>query len=106
MSGRAAGLSELSDTPWVEIACEDAQRLTVCDGDMLEVESRRGTIRAQARIVQGMMPGVIFVPFHFAEAAANALTSGAQVDPQSKIPGLKATPVSVRPVAGPQSAGS
>jgi predicted molibdopterin-dependent oxidoreductase YjgC len=33
-------------------------------------------------------PGVVFMPFHFAEAAANKLTIAA-LDPTGKIPQLK-----------------
>jgi predicted molibdopterin-dependent oxidoreductase YjgC len=51
---------------------------------------------APARITAGTKPGVIFMPFHFADAPANALTSSKHLDPQSKIPGLKASAVSVR----------
>ena len=52
----------------------------------------------------GIKPGVIFMPFHFADAPANALTSGKHLDPQAKIPGLKATAVSVRRAGGAPSA--
>lgn len=100
MTGRAAGLSGLNPTGYVEIGPEDAERFSVCDGETLEVRSGRGSIRAPARVSPGLKPGVVFVPFHFAEAAANTLTSGEHLDPQSKIPGLKTTPVSVRKVPG------
>jgi len=39
---------------------------------------------------------VVFLPFHFAEAAANLLTLDV-VDPQAKIPHYKATPVRLDP---------
>ena len=38
--------------------------------------------------------GVVFLPFHFAEAAANLLTIDA-LDPQAKIPEYKACAVRV-----------
>lgn len=40
--------------------------------------------------------GVIFIPFHFAEAAANLLTNDV-LDPQAKIPEFKACAVQVFP---------
>jgi predicted molibdopterin-dependent oxidoreductase YjgC len=40
--------------------------------------------------------GVVFIPFHFAEAAANLLTNDA-LDPQAKIPEFKACAVQVFP---------
>ena len=96
MTGHSEGLGELNPTGYAEISAEDAKRLGVCDGEMLEIESRRGTVEAAARITAGVRPGVIFMPFHFADAPANALTSGKKLDPQAKIPGLKTTPVGVR----------
>jgi len=98
MTARSHGLSELSPAGYVEICEQDAERLGVSEGDSLEVTSPRATVMAPARITEGLRPGVIFMPFHFADAPANALTSGAVLDPQSKIPGLKATAVSVRAV--------
>jgi len=40
---------------------------------------------------------VVFIPFHFAEAAANALTNAA-LDPIAKIPEYKVCAVKVEPV--------
>jgi predicted molibdopterin-dependent oxidoreductase YjgC len=40
--------------------------------------------------------GVVFIPFHFSEAAANLLTIDA-LDPQAKIPEYKACAVRVIP---------
>ena len=96
MTGHSEGLGELNPTGYAEISSEDAERLEVCDGDMIEIESRRGVVEAPARITAGAKPGVLFMPFHFADAPANALTSGKKLDPQAKIPGLKTTPVGVR----------
>jgi len=41
-------------------------------------------------------PGVVFIPFHFREAAANLLTINA-IDPQAKIPEYKACAVRITP---------
>jgi formate dehydrogenase major subunit len=43
-------------------------------------------------------PGMVFVPFHFAEAAANVLTNPA-LDPVAKIPEYKVAAVRVEKVA-------
>jgi anaerobic selenocysteine-containing dehydrogenase len=40
-------------------------------------------------------PGVIFIPFHFAEGAVNALTLNA-LDPESAIPEFKVCAVAIR----------
>ena len=44
-----------------------------------------------------MTPGLVFIPFHFAEAAANALTHAA-LDPVAKIPEYKVCAVRVEPL--------
>ncbi len=66
------------DAMWPECTVElhpaDAARLGIVEGECVEVSSRRGSITARA-LVTGRSPrGVVFVPMHFAEAAANALT--------------------------------
>jgi predicted molibdopterin-dependent oxidoreductase YjgC len=60
------------------------------------VSSRRGSIVLRATVSQNTKPGVVFIPFHFAEAAANLLTIDA-LDPQAKIPEFKACGVKVVP---------
>jgi formate dehydrogenase major subunit len=46
------------------------------------------------RVTDRIRPGVLFIPFHFAEAAANALTNAA-LDPDSGIPEYKVCAVRV-----------
>jgi len=42
--------------------------------------------------------GTIFMPFHFAQAAANRLTN-AKLDPVAKIPELKVCAINIEPAA-------
>ena len=62
--------------------------LSVEDGDTVRVETRRGTIELEARVQERVDEGVLFIPFHVWEAAANELTNTA-LDPTAKIPELK-----------------
>jgi predicted molibdopterin-dependent oxidoreductase YjgC len=62
----------------------------------VRVASRRGQIVLRAQVSEKTGPGVVFIPFHFAEAAANLLTIDA-LDPQAKIPEFKACAVQVFP---------
>ncbi len=39
-----------------------------------QVTSRRGTLKARAKVTNGYNPGMIFMNFHFPEAAVNLLT--------------------------------
>jgi anaerobic selenocysteine-containing dehydrogenase len=63
-TGRAPQLQAAAPEVWVEISATDAAAAGVEEGDLLEVSSPRGTIRAQARIT-GIRSGVLFVPFHY-----------------------------------------
>ncbi len=60
----------------------------------MTVTSRRGSVDTMALVTAGIMPGVVFMPFHYAESAANVLTNSA-VDPVAKIPELKVCAVRV-----------
>jgi formate dehydrogenase major subunit len=51
------------------------------------------------RLTERIKPGVVFIPFHYAEAAANALTHAA-LDPIARIPEYKICAVKVEPVRG------
>ena len=58
------------------------------NGDMVAVETRRGSIAIMARSDKAVAEDMIFVPFAYVEAAANILTNP-QVDPYGKIPEFK-----------------
>ncbi len=64
----------------------------------MRVVSRRGQIELGVRVTERIKPGIVFIPFHFAEAAANTLTNSA-VDPVAKIPEYKVCAVKVEPAA-------
>ena len=67
----------------------------------MEVSSRRGAIKLRL-LVTGRSPrGTIFIPFHFAEAAANVLTA-VQIDARAKIPDYKNTAVAVHKITPPK----
>lgn len=81
-------LNEIVDEAFVEIHPNDASNYNISDGEMISVSSRRGSIRIKAKISGIPKPNVVFIPFHFAEAAANRLTIDA-LDPTCKIPEFK-----------------
>ena len=88
MTRRSKGLDALAPGPYVEMNLADAGRLKVADGDQVRVESRRGAIELPAKVADRVDEGVLFIPFHFWEAAANELTNTA-LCPTAKIPELK-----------------
>ena len=91
---RHSWLDDLFPEALMEINPADAARLKIADGSAVRVTSRRGSIVLHARVTQKTTPGVVFIPFHFAEAAANLLTQDV-IDPQAKIPEYKACAVRV-----------
>ncbi len=97
MSRNSRVLDELAPEAFVEMNRHDAQDHDIGDGEVVAVSSRRGSIRIKARVVDTIKPGVVFIPFHFAEAAANVLTIGAY-DPVAKIPELKVCACAVEKV--------
>jgi formate dehydrogenase alpha subunit len=100
MTGRSA-LEEIFPEAVCEISPEDAENLGVGLGDWVMIRSRRGSIKMRA-LVTGRSPrGTVFVPFHFAEAAANALTIET-IDARAKIPDYKNTAVRVERAAPPE----
>ena len=88
MTMKSEGLNELAPECFVEISSLDAGEYKIEEGDLLKVISRRGEIEAKAKISEKAVKGTIFLPFHYAEAAANKLTIGA-LDPVAKIPEYK-----------------
>ena len=75
---------------------EDAKKIGFNgEGARVIVESRRGSVVVQARAVDHLQQGLVFMNFHFREAATNLLTLDA-LDPVSKIPGYKVCAVRIR----------
>jgi formate dehydrogenase alpha subunit len=83
---------------YVEISPADAQAMDIKDGERVKVSSRRGEIQIKAKISRKVNRGVVFIPFHFAETAANVLTNPAY-DPTAKIPEFKVCAVKVEKLA-------
>jgi formate dehydrogenase major subunit len=70
------------------VSVEDAEALGVGNSGDIKVTTRRGTITTKAFVTKRIPKGTVFIPFHFAEAAANVLTNNA-LDPIAKIPEYK-----------------
>ena len=94
MTRRSETLTEQVNEAIMEINPADARTVGIADGDTVKVTSRRGEISLKAWVTDSIKEGVVFIPFHFAEAAANVLTNPAY-DPLAKIPELKVCAVRV-----------
>jgi formate dehydrogenase major subunit len=98
MTGRVDGLNKLVPESYVEVNPIMGKELNIADGEIVVISSRRGHIRAKARISERVQKNVVFMPFHFAEGAANMLTNSV-LDPVCKTPELKVCAVSIHKVA-------
>ena len=95
MTRRCAPLEHLAPRAEAEFSLEDALKYGISDGDKVELSTRRGKVKVAARVTERMTPGVVFLPFHYAESPANMLTSDA-LDPVCKIPEFKVSAVKVK----------
>jgi predicted molibdopterin-dependent oxidoreductase YjgC len=91
---RNSELNTLYPEALLDINEVDAERSGLRTGDVARVSSRRGTVVLRVHVSPMARPGVVFIPMHFAEAAANVLTIDA-LDPTAKIPEFKACAVNV-----------
>ncbi len=94
MTRRSISISEYRKEELVQLNGDDAAKLGIEDGDLVTISSRRGSIKARVKITDIVPSGVVFMTFHFGEAAVNVLT-GHALDPVSKTPELKVTAVRV-----------
>ncbi len=88
MTRRAEALDALEPEAIAALNRWDMKRLGVAPGDMVRVATRRGEVTLKAREDRDVAEGMVFIPFCFAEAAANLLTNP-QLDPMGKIPEFK-----------------
>jgi formate dehydrogenase major subunit/formate dehydrogenase alpha subunit len=94
MTRRVPEIEAVAGKAYIEINAADAKELGVKDGQSIKVTSRRGEIDVPVRITDRVKAGVVFVPMHYAEAAANALTNNA-LDPVCSIPEYKVCAVKI-----------
>ncbi len=103
MTGRIIELMRSNPYAYVEINPADAQRLGIKPGDMVEVESRRGSNLLPAKVYEGPVKGMVFV-YWYDQAESrmiNKVTKDAY-DPGSKEPEFKICACRIRRVSGPR----
>ena len=82
----------------VEINPADARRLHIQPGEEVKASSRRGSITVRALLTERVKPGMVFIPLHYMENAANRLTNAA-LDPLTKTPEYKVCAVNLGKMA-------
>jgi anaerobic selenocysteine-containing dehydrogenase len=107
-TGNVPQLLKSCPTPYVAVHPADARRLGLVEGAWAEIRvAGRGQARYEVRVTDDVLPGIVFVPFHWGAhrhtgGSINTLLDPA-VDPRSKQPGLKFRAVQVRPAPGRRS---
>jgi formate dehydrogenase major subunit len=88
MTRRASKLDDLEPVAMVDMNSADLVALNIEPGDTVRVSTRRGHIDINVRVDNNVAKGSLFIPFCYAEAAANVLTNPV-LDPFGKIPEFK-----------------
>jgi formate dehydrogenase major subunit len=100
MTRRAGILDALEPEAAAFLSPKELHRIGVVPGEPIRLETRRGAVTVKARADRDVPDGMVFMPFCYAEAAANLLTNPA-LDPFGRIPGFKFC--AVRATAAPAS---
>jgi formate dehydrogenase major subunit len=88
MTRRANVLDSLEPEAVAFLSPKDLRRLNLWPGDFVRLDTRRGAIEIKVRSDRDVPENMVFMPFCYAEAAANLLTNPA-LDPFGKIPEFK-----------------
>jgi formate dehydrogenase major subunit len=96
MTRRAGILDALEPEATAFLSPKELSRMGVAAGGRIRLETRRGAISVKVRSDRDVPEGMVFMPFCYAEAAANLLTNPA-LDPFGKIPEFKFCAVRASP---------
>ena len=88
ISRRADILDRLEPAATAMLHPRQLRAMDVQPGETIRIETRRGAVELAARADRDVPQGMVFIPFCYAEAAANLLTNP-QLDPVGKIPEFK-----------------
>jgi predicted molibdopterin-dependent oxidoreductase YjgC len=94
MTMRESGITDKQEEPFFEISSDDATAAGLGEGDWARLVSRRGEVRARARISDRVYPGLVWMALHFAEQKVNWLTHDVG-DPLIGTPEFKISAVRV-----------
>jgi formate dehydrogenase major subunit len=103
MTRRAGVLDAIEPEAVAFMAPRELYRLDLAPGDRIRLETRRGAVEVKVRSDRDVPVGMVFMPFCYAEAAANLLTNPA-LDPIGLIPEFKFCAARVSPLAKPVAA--
>lgn len=79
----------------LEVSPLDAQELDICEGELVQVTSRRGSITAPIRITDSLRYGLAFLTFHFSDQVDTNVLVPDDWDPLSGTSEFKATAIRI-----------
>lgn len=85
--------------PYAEINPDDAKKLNIQSGDLVEIYNEEGNAVYMAYVTDAVKPGSIFMVMYHWRGTSNSLVSG-YTDPKTTIPWYKGTRANVRKVSG------
>jgi predicted molibdopterin-dependent oxidoreductase YjgC len=97
MTRRVQPIEKHAGEPYVEINPADGKKLNIKDKDKLKLISRRGEIEIKAKITRRVSEGIVFIPMHYREAAANIITNDA-LDKYAKTPEYKVCSIKIEKI--------
>jgi formate dehydrogenase alpha subunit len=90
----AAGVKIKQTEETVDIHPDDAEVLGVTNGELVQVRSRRGELEVKVKVTEQVVPGLVFMSFHWSETPTNVLTLN-EFDPISGTAEFKACAVAI-----------
>jgi formate dehydrogenase major subunit len=106
-TGAQSGLyrSPLHRGESLDLSPEDAERLQVTEGEVVQVSSRRGSVQAPVHVDPGLRAGLAFMTFHFPDQVDTNLLTIDATDPRSGTAEFKAAAIRVEKIE-PESMGA
>ncbi|HYK73270.1 MAG TPA: molybdopterin dinucleotide binding domain-containing protein [Pseudoneobacillus sp.] len=90
----APGVKVKQTEETLDIHPEDAAKLGIENNSLVEVSSRRGSLKVKAKVTDQVVPGLVFMSFHWREVPTNVLTIN-EFDPISGTAEFKACAVKI-----------
>ncbi|MFP6664034.1 MAG: molybdopterin oxidoreductase family protein [Deltaproteobacteria bacterium] len=95
---RIGPLVEQCSEPRMEIHPKLASRLSIEDGEVVRIVSRRGFVELKAQVVATIRPDTVFVPYHWPGRLSINLLTRRAYDPISGIPAFKVSTVRIEKI--------
>jgi assimilatory nitrate reductase catalytic subunit len=92
---RIPALRKAAGEPFVEMHPDVAEQLSLSDGDLVDVVSRRGRATAAAKVTDDVRADTVFMPFHWGELSSVNRVTNPALDPVSKMPEFKVCAVRI-----------